>query len=102
MPKYSFYYFLFFFFLLIIVRIQCKSDEKDNNYDYLKYDNVDIEEVLKNDRLLSNYINCLLEKGSCTDDGRELKKTLPDAIRTDCSKCSKKQKSGSEKVMHYM
>jgi hypothetical protein len=27
---------------------------------------------------------------------------LPDAISTNCSKCTEKQKSGSEKIMHFM
>lgn len=28
--------------------------------------------------------------------------TLPDAISTDCSKCTDKQKESSEKVMHFI
>lgn len=38
-----------------------------------KFDNVNIDSVLNNDRVLSNYIKCLLEKGACTHEGRELK-----------------------------
>lgn len=38
-----------------------------------KYDNVNIDSVLSNDRVLTNYIKCLLEKGACTREGRELK-----------------------------
>lgn len=40
-----------------------------------KYDNVSIESVLSNDRVLTNYIKCLLDKGACTKEGRELKRT---------------------------
>jgi len=28
--------------------------------------------------------------------------TLPDALETDCSKCSEKQKSSSTKVIHFL
>jgi hypothetical protein len=28
--------------------------------------------------------------------------TLPDALETDCSKCSDKQKSGATKVIHFL
>lgn len=43
-----------------------------------KYDQVNIDNVLSNDRVLTNYIKCLLEKGACTREGRELKsKCLP-------------------------
>lgn len=38
-----------------------------------KYDNVDLEQILRNDRLLRNYVNCLLDKGKCSPDGQELK-----------------------------
>lgn len=38
-----------------------------------KYDNVDLDGIIKSERLLKNYVNCLLEKGKCTPDGEELK-----------------------------
>ena len=67
-----------------------------------KYDNIDIDTILKSDRLLKNYVNCLLEKGSCTPDGKELKEHLPDALETECSKCSEKQKATTEKVIRFL
>lgn len=38
-----------------------------------KYDNVDVNEILNNPRLFTNYVNCLLDKGNCTPEGKELK-----------------------------
>lgn len=38
-----------------------------------KYDNIDLDTILTSDRLLKNYVNCLLGKGNCTPDGKELK-----------------------------
>jgi hypothetical protein len=38
-----------------------------------KYDNVDVESILSNNRILTSYIKCMLEEGPCTPDGRELK-----------------------------
>ncbi|KAJ8928806.1 hypothetical protein NQ314_018572 [Rhamnusium bicolor] len=32
----------------------------------------------------------------------ELKKNMPDAIETDCSKCSEKTKEGSEIIIRYL
>lgn len=52
-----------------------------------KYDGVNLDEILKSDRLLNNYFKCLMETGKCTPDGNELKRTLPDALKTECSKC---------------
>lgn len=38
-----------------------------------KFDSVNIEQILKNERLLKNYMDCLMERGACTPDGSELK-----------------------------
>lgn len=99
MPKFAFYFFVALFAIILTESIA--SEDETVTYD-IKYDNIDIDELLKSERLLTNYIKCLMEEGSCTEDGRALKDSLPDAINTDCSKCSEKQKVGSEKVMHYM
>lgn len=53
-----------------------------------KYDGVNLDEILKSERLLNNYFKCLMETGKCTPDGNELKRTLPDALKTDCKKCN--------------
>lgn len=93
MPKFS------FFCLIVVVYIAtCQGEE---TYD-VKYDNVDVDEILKSERLLTNYINCLLDEGPCTEDGKALKDILPDSISSDCSKCTEKQKIGSEKIMQFM
>nr|QUP79554.1 chemosensory protein 8 [Monochamus saltuarius] len=73
----------------------------DNKYTS-KYDNVDVEKILTNERVLTNYIKCLMEEGPCTPEGRELKKTLPDALASGCSKCNAKQKDTAEKVMKHL
>ncbi|XP_049820509.1 ejaculatory bulb-specific protein 3-like [Aethina tumida] len=67
-----------------------------------KYDNVNLNDVVANERLLKNYVDCLLEQGSCTPDGQELKRNMPDAIETDCSKCSDKQKEGSDFIIKFL
>ncbi|KAJ9585930.1 hypothetical protein L9F63_020438 [Diploptera punctata] len=67
-----------------------------------KYDNIDVDSILGNNRILNNYLKCLLDEGSCTPDGRELKKTLPDALQTGCEKCSAKQKETSQKVIQHL
>lgn len=38
-----------------------------------RFDNVDIEMVIKNERLLKNYIGCMLDRNSCTSDASEMK-----------------------------
>lgn len=43
-----------------------------NSYDS-KFDNVDIDEILNQERLLNNYIKCLESQGPCTPDAKMLK-----------------------------
>lgn len=38
-----------------------------------KYDNIDLDEILNNQRLYKKYFECLTNKGRCTPDGKELK-----------------------------
>ncbi|EDW92640.1 ejaculatory bulb-specific protein 3 [Drosophila yakuba] len=67
-----------------------------------KFDNVNVDEVLNNNRVLNHYLKCLMEKGPCTPEGRELKRLLPDALQSDCSKCTDVQRKNSEKVINYL
>lgn len=38
----------------------------------------------------------------CIKTIRVLSESLPDALANDCSKCSEKQKTGSDKVVRYL
>lgn len=67
-----------------------------------KFDNIDLDQILKSDRLFNNYMKCLLDQGKCTPDGRELKRVLPDALKTNCEKCSAPQRQGTERVVRFL
>lgn len=60
------------FLLLLCAYLILGTESTDDKYT-TKYDNVDIDQVLGNERLLKNYVDCLLDKGSCTPDAMELK-----------------------------
>ena len=36
-------------------------------------ENVDVDNVLKNEKLVKRYIDCTLERGRCEQNGRDLK-----------------------------
>lgn len=59
----------FITFALLLLIAYVYAEDKYTN----KYDNIDLDEILNNRRLLRNYVNCLLDKGNCTPDGNELK-----------------------------
>lgn len=57
------------FVVVLLAFVYVSADEKYTT----KYDNVDLKEIIRNKRLLKNYVFCLLDKGKCTPDGQELK-----------------------------
>lgn len=74
----------------------------DGEHYTTKYDNVDIDAILSNQRLTTNYVNCLLDKGKCNEDGKTLKEVIPDALVTECKKCNEKQRASVRKVAHHL
>nr|AKI84384.1 CSP1 [Holotrichia parallela] len=85
------------FFYILLAHLAIAEDKYTT-----KYDNVDIDAVISNERLLQNYIKCLLDLVVCSEDGSELKGNMPDAIQNNCAKCSDKQKEGSDKLILYL
>lgn len=59
-------------FLLVFSIVVAVSYSDDGKYT-TKYDNIDLDEILKSDRLLKNYFECVMDRGNCTPDGAELK-----------------------------
>uniref|UniRef100_A0A310S9T4 Chemosensory protein 11 n=1 Tax=Chrysomela lapponica TaxID=153811 RepID=A0A310S9T4_CHRLA len=58
-----------------------------------KYDHIDVETILNNRRMVNYYAACLLNKGPCPPEGVEFKRILPEALRTNCLRCTEKQKT---------
>lgn len=56
--------------LLIVASVAAEEQYTD------RYDDIDYEEILANKRLLGPYIKCILDKGRCTAEGKELKGRL--------------------------
>lgn len=61
----------FLFAAVVLARPEDKKEEKYTD----RYDNVDLDEIIGNDKILSNYMDCCLDRGRCTPDGKELKCT---------------------------
>lgn len=59
----------FFFCLFKLMGLSLTESELYTD----KWDNVDVEEVLSNRRLVHAYIKCALDQGPCTVDALELK-----------------------------
>lgn len=67
-----------------------------------RFDNIDVDKILNTKRLFDSYFKCLMEQGKCTPDGRELRQLLPDALKTNCEKCTAKQRDGTDRVLRFI
>ncbi|KAL1493838.1 hypothetical protein ABEB36_009524 [Hypothenemus hampei] len=67
-----------------------------------RYDNINIDEILSNKRVLNNYVKCILDEGPCTAEGRELRAHIPEALQTNCAKCSDSQKRFVKKGANFL
>lgn len=63
---------------------------------------MDVDQILSNERLTNQYVQCLLDKGPCTADGRSLRQILPEALATQCAKCNDRQKEIAKKICIFL
>ncbi|XP_035915887.1 uncharacterized protein LOC118513797 isoform X6 [Anopheles stephensi] len=76
-----------------------KSQEVARTLYSTRYDNLDIDTILGSNRLVSNYVDCLLSRKPCPPEGKDLKRILPEALRTKCARCSPIQKENALKII---
>lgn len=55
--------------LLVAVAVQGATTGGYNT----RLDSVDVDKILANPRVLSNYVKCIVDKGPCTSEGKEIK-----------------------------
>ncbi|XP_047118409.1 ejaculatory bulb-specific protein 3-like [Schistocerca piceifrons] len=69
-----------------------------------KLDNLDVAEILNNDRLLKSYIQCMLDAddGKCTTEGKELKSRLPKVFATGCGDCTPSHLERAVKALKHI
>ncbi|CAF4807649.1 unnamed protein product [Pieris macdunnoughi] len=67
-----------------------------------RYDNINVNEILQNKRLVMSYVKCLLDQGRCTPEGNALKEHVKDGMQTGCKKCTDNQRRGARKVVRHL
>ncbi|KAF4527323.1 hypothetical protein B566_EDAN001099 [Ephemera danica] len=67
-----------------------------------KWDNIDLDKILTDEKKLDSYFNCIMDQGPCEEDGAELKRVLPEALSTGCAKCTDAQRDGLVKVIAFL
>ncbi|XP_047521383.1 allergen Tha p 1-like [Pieris napi] len=86
------------FALFAVVAVSARPDSTYTD----KYDSVDLDQILDNERLLIPYLKCILELGKCSPDGKELKAHIREALEENCAKCTDTQKSGTRRVIGHL
>ncbi|KAL0101466.1 hypothetical protein PUN28_018948 [Cardiocondyla obscurior] len=82
---------LSFVLTIIAVTLACVLAEETYS---TRYDNVDIDGVLSNEKLRMQYYNCFMDTAPCkTADAKFFKGVIGEALQTQCKKCSEKQKA---------
>nr|CAD7601939.1 unnamed protein product [Timema genevievae] len=92
-----------------------------------RYDNIDVNAILKSERLLNNYVKCILKDERCTPDGKLLQggstvrvvtisptralvtpmlprvsEVIPEALGNECAKCNEIQRKKVGEVLGYL
>lgn len=87
--------------LLISATIYLTKSEEVKLYTD-KYDHVNYDEILSNDRLRNQYYNCAMGTSRClSDDATFFKDKFPEALVTKCKYCTEPQKIGFDKIVTY-
>ncbi|KAG8041730.1 hypothetical protein G9C98_007034 [Cotesia typhae] len=67
-----------------------------------KYDHIDVDAILRNPRQRNGYYNCFAEMGPCvTADAKFFRDHFPEAIVTNCKKCTPKQLENFDKLTDW-
>ncbi|XP_051154454.1 uncharacterized protein LOC127277396 [Leptopilina boulardi] len=89
-----------FIFAISFVIVSILSEKIELYTD--KYDHINVDEILANDRIRNQYYRCFLGTAPCfTPDAKFLKEKFPEALVTKCRKCTEAQKIGFEKLVLY-
>ncbi|XP_014482498.1 PREDICTED: putative odorant-binding protein A10 [Dinoponera quadriceps] len=67
-----------------------------------KYDDIDIINILNNDKLRDQHRKCYMGKGPCpTADMKFYKEIIGEALVTKCKRCTEKQKQNLDKLTEW-
>nr|ARM20139.1 chemosensory protein [Galeruca daurica] len=86
--------------LVVVAAVHCAPKSFDENLKVLK--KIDINQVLNNDRIIRNYVDCVLGKKRCTNEGNALKESWKDGLDKGCDDCDEEDKRKVKKILKHM
>nr|NP_001296021.1 ejaculatory bulb-specific protein 3-like precursor [Plutella xylostella]ACJ04672.1 chemosensory protein [Plutella xylostella] len=85
----------------LLVAVAAAAARPNDSHYTDRYDNVNLDELISNRRLLVPYVKCVLDQGKCSPDGKELKEHIQEALENNCGKCTDKQREGTRKMIGH-
>nr|WMS58734.1 chemosensory protein gene 3 [Neotoxoptera formosana] len=80
------------------------ADEEIKDFPtYMKrFEKLNVEQVLNNDRVLSSHLKCFLNEGPCVQQARDLKRVIPVIANNGCNGCTEKQMTTIKKALNFL
>ncbi|XP_077287180.1 uncharacterized protein LOC143911954 [Arctopsyche grandis] len=78
---------------------QVEAQNQEGGFYDSRYDYLDVDTILDNKRLVRNYVDCLLNEKPCTAEGKQLRRILPEGLRTKCARCTPRQKHNALAIL---
>ncbi|XP_050422716.1 putative odorant-binding protein A10 [Adelges cooleyi] len=79
------------------------DDEIKDLPTYMKrFDKLNVDQVLSNERVLNSHLKCFLNEGPCVQQSRDLKRVIPVIATTGCEGCTPKQKTTIKKSLNFL
>ena len=106
--------------IVVLIVMAAASAQQQSSWEALE--NLDVDNVLKNTKLVKRYLDCLLDRGRCEKNGRDWKgnlkqsfnsklqfknpicnlEMLPRILNEGCRACTPKQVDKSNQVINFM
>ncbi|KAF5299915.1 hypothetical protein FQR65_LT09310 [Abscondita terminalis] len=85
-------------FFVVLLTVVCSRPDT-----YLDdFDNINIDAVLSNKRLVNNYLHCIKTGQKCTPDGVKARELIPNALKTRCEKCNESQRMKILQILEWV
>uniref|UniRef100_A0A1B6FMW2 Uncharacterized protein n=1 Tax=Cuerna arida TaxID=1464854 RepID=A0A1B6FMW2_9HEMI len=67
-----------------------------------RLEKIDVDTMLSNNRIMTNYVRCFVGKGACSPEGRDFRKLIPKLTATACGDCTPNQQRIIKKIFLFM
>ncbi|VVC33988.1 Insect odorant-binding protein A10/Ejaculatory bulb-specific protein 3 [Cinara cedri] len=79
------------------------DDEIKDLPTYMKrFEKLNVEQVLNNERVLASHLKCFLNEGPCVQQSRDLKRVIPVIANNGCEGCTEKQVTSIKKSLNFL